>query len=214
MRVRRVKGAYEELVSYNEIFVSNPSDYKGQWNKLFQNENEIHAEFGGGKGRFIIEMAKRNPDVNYIMVDVITEVLLKAVQNADKAKLPNLKMIKIDLNEVMEYFDESELSRIYLNFSDPWPKKRHFKRRLTYRDFLNKYRYILKPEGWIYFKTDNRTLFEFSLNEFSDLDMKLKNISLHLHEKNNPDNVMTEYEEKFSLKGFHIFRVEAAFRKN
>lgn len=213
MRVRRVKGAYEELITYDQVFIADPESKKGKWQEVFGNDHEIHAEFGGGKGRFIIEMAKRYPEINFIMVDVITEVILKAAQRADKVRLPNLKMIMIDLNEVNTFFEDQELSRIYLNFSDPWPKKRHYKRRLTYRDFMKKYQTVLKDEGWIHFKTDNQALFEFSLNEFCALDMIMKNIALDLHSKNDPDNIMTEYEEKFSKKGFHIYRVEAKFRK-
>ncbi len=212
MRVRKIKGAYEELVTYDNVFVEKPEAHRGNWKEVFGNENPIHAEFGGGKGRFIIEMAKKYPDVNFIMVDVITEVILKAAQRAAKEALPNLRMIMIDLNEVNDYFEENELTRIYLNFSDPWPKKRHYKRRLTYRDFMKKYQNVLKEDGWINFKTDNQSLFEFSLNEFCELDMIMKNITLDLHDKEDPDNVMTEYEEKFSKKGFHIYRVEAKFR--
>ncbi|GAU76135.1 tRNA (guanosine(46)-N7)-methyltransferase TrmB [Fusibacter sp. 3D3] len=212
MRVRKIKGAFEELVTYDQVFVVDPASKKSKWHEVFGNDHEIHAEFGGGKGRFIIEMAKRHPDVNFIMIDVITEVILKAAQHAAKVKLPNLKMIMIDLNEVNNFFDADELSRIYLNFSDPWPKKRHYKRRLTYRDFMKKYQSVLKEDGWIHFKTDNQALFEFSLNEFCALDMIMKNIALDLHSQNDLENIMTEYEEKFSKKGFLIYRVEAKFR--
>ncbi|MBF4695647.1 tRNA (guanosine(46)-N7)-methyltransferase TrmB [Fusibacter ferrireducens] len=212
MRVRKIRGAFEELVTYDQVFVVDPASKKGKWHEVFGNDHDIHAEFGGGKGRFIIEMAKRHPNVNFIMVDVITEVILKAAQRADKVKLPNLKMIMIDLREVDAFFEANELSRIYLNFSDPWPKKKHYKRRLTYRDFMKKYQVVLKDEGWIHFKTDNKALFEFSLNEFCALDMIMKHIALDLHAQNDSDNIMTEYEEKFSSKGFHIYRVEAKFR--
>jgi len=121
-------------------------------------------------------------------------------------------MIKINIAFLDQFFDKDELDRIYLNFSDPWPKKKHYKRRLTYRDFLGRYQKVLKEGGWIHFKTDNRTLFEFSLNEFAAIDMKMQEISLDLHSEERPWNVMTEYEQKFSAKGMPIFRVEAQFR--
>ena len=212
MRVRKKPGAFEELLKHEKYYIHNPNDFRGKWHEVFENDNPIHAEFGGGKGGFIIEMARKHPDVNFIMVDVITEVMLKAAEKATKSEVPNLKLIKIDLAFLDQVFAPDELTRIYLNFSDPWPKKRHYKRRLTYRDFLNKYREVLKREGWIYFKTDNRTLFEFSMNEFIDCDLKLKHFTMDLHSLDVPWNVMTEYEKKFSSLGMPIYRVEAQFR--
>lgn len=212
MRVRKKPGAYEELLTYDQYFIETPDLYKGKWQSVFGNDHPIYAEFGGGKGGFIIEMADRNPHINFIMVDLITEVMLKAVEKASEKKRPNLKMIKINLAFLDQFFDKDELDRIYLNFSDPWPKKKHYKRRLTYRAFLERYKTVLKDDGWIHFKTDNRTLFEFSLNEFAAIDMKMQAISLDLHSEERPWNVMTEYEQKFSKKGMPIFRVEAQFR--
>jgi tRNA (guanine-N7-)-methyltransferase len=212
LRVRKKPGAYEELLTYDQYFIETPDLYKGKWQSVFGNDHPIYAEFGGGKGGFIIEMADRNPHINFIMVDLITEVMLKAVEKASEKKRPNLKMIKINLAFLDQFFDKDELDRIYLNFSDPWPKKKHYKRRLTYRAFLERYKTVLKDDGWIHFKTDNRTLFEFSLNEFAAIDMKMQAISLDLHSEERPWNVMTEYEQKFSKKGMPIFRVEAQFR--
>lgn len=213
MRVRKKPGAYEALLEYETYYIDQPEVHKGKWHEVFRNSNPIHAEFGGGKGKFIIEMAKRNPKVNFIMVDAVTEVVLKAVERAEQEEmLPNLRIIKIDLRFAENYFDSEELDRIYLNFSDPWPKKRHYKRRLTYRDFMQVYKTILKKDGWIHFKTDNRSLFEFSLNEFATMDLVMRNIALDLHAQDGIDNVMTEYEEKFSSLGHPIFRVEVAFR--
>jgi tRNA (guanine-N(7)-)-methyltransferase (EC 2.1.1.33) len=213
LRVRKKPGAYEALLEYDTYYIDQPEVHKGKWHEVFGNSNPIHAEFGGGKGKFIIEMAKRNPKVNFIMVDAVTEVVLKAVERAEQEEmLPNLKIIKIDLRFAQNYFDSEELDRIYLNFSDPWPKKRHYKRRLTYRDFMQVYKTILKKDGWIHFKTDNRSLFEFSLNEFATMDLVMRNIALDLHAQDGIDNVMTEYEEKFSSMGHPIFRVEVAFR--
>ncbi|MDH8679627.1 tRNA (guanosine(46)-N7)-methyltransferase TrmB [Fusibacter bizertensis] len=213
MRVRKKPGAYEALLEYDTYYIDQPEVHKGKWHEVFGNSHPIHAEFGGGKGKFIIEMAKRNPEVNFIMVDAVTEVVLKAVERAEQEEMiPNLKIIKIDLRFAQNYFDSEDLDRIYLNFSDPWPKKRHYKRRLTYRDFMDVYKTILKKDGWIHFKTDNRSLFEFSLNEFATMDLVMRNIALDLHAQDGIDNVMTEYEEKFSSMGHPIFRVEVAFR--
>jgi len=212
LRVRKKPGAYEELLTYDQYFIENPEMNKGKWSTVFGNDHPIYAEFGGGKGGFIIEMADRNPDINFIMVDLITEVMLKAVEKASEKKRPNLRMIRINIAFLDQFFDKDELDRIYLNFSDPWPKKKHYKRRLTYRAFLELYKKVLKDDGWIHFKTDNRTLFEFSLNEFAAIDMKMQEISLDLHSKERLWNVMTEYEQKFSAKGMPIFRVEAQFR--
>lgn len=213
MRVRKKPGALEELMALTPWYIHTPEEHKGAWHKVFGNDNPIYSEFGGGKGKFITEMAMKHPDVNFIMVDVITEVMLKAAEKAYDLKLPNLRLIKIDLNFADQYFEKGELDRIYLNFSDPWPKKRHYKRRLTYRGFLEKYQQLLKEGGEIHFKTDNRDLFEFSLNEFAAIDMKMRNISLDLHASDFEGNCMTEYEEKFSSKGMPIYRVEAKFRE-
>ena len=212
MRVRRVPGAYEALLSHKRYFIANPEDNKGKWHHVFGNNHPIHAEFGGGKGRFIIALAQKHPEINYIMVDAVTEVALKAVERAEKHDLPNLRIIQIDLQFVLNYFSEGELDRIYLNFSDPWPKKRHYKRRLTYRDFMSTYQKVLKEDGWIHFKTDNKGLFEFSLNEFADMNLKMKHISLDLHKDLSIENIMTEYEEKFSSLGHPIYRVEVTFK--
>ncbi len=212
LRVRKKPGAYEALVEDEKYFVEVPEAHKGSWKALFGNDNPIHAEFGGGKGKFAIGMAVQYPMINFIMVDAVTEVALKAVERANELDLPNLKIIKIDLQFAENYFAEGELERIYLNFSDPWPKKRHYKRRLTYREFLKVYEKLLIKGGWIHFKTDNRSLFEFSLNEFAEIDCIMRHISLDLHANPTPDNVMTEYEEKFSAMGYPIFRVEVSFR--
>lgn len=212
MRVRRVPGAYEALTELKTYFIEKPEEHKGKWREVFGNDYPIHAEFGGGKGKFIIEMAMKYPEVNFIMVDAVTEVVLKAAQRAERHHLPNLKIVMLDLRFAENYFAEQELDRIYLNFSDPWPKKRHYKRRLTHREFLEIYKRILKTDGWIHFKTDNRGLFEFSLNEFAETDMIMRNITLDLHALGWEDNVMTEYESKFSSMGHPIYRIEVTYR--
>lgn len=212
MRVRRVPGAYEALTELKTYFIEKPEENKGKWREVFGNDHPIHAEFGGGKGKFIIEMAMKYPEINFIMVDAVTEVVLKAAQRAENHQLHNLKIVMLDLRFAENYFAEHELDRIYLNFSDPWPKKRHYKRRLTHREFLEIYKRILKTDGWIHFKTDNRGLFEFSLNEFAETDMIMRNITLDLHALGWVDNVMTEYESKFSSMGHPIYRIEVTYR--
>lgn len=212
MRVRRVPGAFEALTELKTYFIEKPEENKGKWREVFGNDHLIHAEFGGGKGKFIIEMAMKYPEINFIMVDAVTEVVLKAAQRAENHQLHNLKIVMLDLRFAENYFAEHELDRIYLNFSDPWPKKRHYKRRLTHREFLEIYKRILKTDGWIHFKTDNRGLFEFSLNEFAETDMIMRNITLDLHALGWEDNVMTEYESKFSSMGHPIYRIEVTYR--
>jgi len=212
LRVRRVPGAYEALTELKTYFIEKPEEHKGKWREVFGNDHPIHAEFGGGKGKFIIEMAMKYPEVNFIMVDAVTEVVLKAAQRAENHQLHNLKIVMLDLRFAENYFAEHELDRIYLNFSDPWPKKRHYKRRLTHREFLEIYKRILKTDGWIHFKTDNKGLFEFSLNEFAETDMIMRNITLDLHALGWEDNVMTEYESKFSSMGHPIYRIEVTYR--
>ena len=212
MRVRRVPGAYEALTELKTYFIEKPEEHKGKWREVFGNDHPIHAEFGGGKGKFIIEMAMKYPEVNFIMVDAVTEVVLKAAQRAENHQLHNLKIVMLDLRFAENYFAEHELDRIYLNFSDPWPKKRHYKRRLTHREFLEIYKRILKTDGWIHFKTDNKGLFEISLNEFAETDMIMRNITLDLHALGWEDNVMTEYESKFSSMGHPIYRIEVTYR--
>ncbi len=212
MRVRRKPGSLEALAAIAPYFIQSPENHKGKWSGVFGNSNPIHAEFGGGKGRFIVEMAKRNPDTNFIMIDAVPEVALKAAERMKHSCLENVRLILIDLRNVLNVFESGELDRIYLNFSDPWPKKRHYKRRLTYRDFMLMYQKVLKKDGWIHFKTDNRKLFEFSLNEFAQMDLIMRHISLNLHAEDPENNVMTEYEEKFSALGHPIYRVEVKFR--
>lgn len=214
MRIRKIKGAADMLLEYKEHFIANPEVNKGKWKEVFGNDNPIYVEFGGGKGKFSTGMSTLNPNVNFIMVDMVPEVVLKAVEKAKNQKLLNFRLILVDINTIETVFEENEIDRIYLNFSDPWPKKRHYKRRLTYKSFLDKYELILKDQSWIHFKTDNRGLFQYSLNSFAENDMIMKNISLNLHEEElDFENVTTEYEEKFSKQGMPIYRVESKFRK-
>ena len=210
MRRRIKKGADIKLLSYTDYVIrDNIEDLKGRWSERFQNENPIHVEFGTGRGKFITTLAQNNPDINYIAMEIKEEVLLKAVEKAAENNLKNIVFLWADVSNILEYFGEREISRIYINFCDPWPKKRWAKRRLLHRNFLEKYAKILKERGEIHFKTDNVGLFEFSLNEVADCDWKLKNISLDLANNEDFENVTTEYEDKFMSQNIKIHRLEA-----
>ncbi|MFE1628333.1 tRNA (guanosine(46)-N7)-methyltransferase TrmB [Brevibacillus reuszeri] len=210
MRLRNIPGAESALREY-PTFVDNPVSYKGRWKDRFGNDNPIHIEIGCGKGRFINTLAERHPDVNFIAVELKAEVVLRAVQRTEYREIPNLAFVQFDASKLTELFADHEVSRLYLNFSDPWPKTRHAKRRLTYASFLQTYRQVLKEDGEIHLKTDNEPLFEFSLNQFAGERFQMRNITFDLHQsKLAADNVMTEYEERFSSRGQRIYRVEAS----
>lgn len=210
MRLRNIPGAESALREY-PTFVDNPVSYNGRWKDRFGNDNPIHIEIGCGKGRFINTLAERHPDVNFIAVELKAEVVLRAVQRTEYREIPNLAFVQFDASKLTELFADHEVSRLYLNFSDPWPKTRHAKRRLTYASFLQTYRQVLKEDGEIHLKTDNEPLFEFSLNQFAGERFQMRNITFDLHQsKLAADNVMTEYEERFSSRGQRIYRVEAS----
>ncbi|MDD5979819.1 MAG: tRNA (guanosine(46)-N7)-methyltransferase TrmB [bacterium] len=203
MRLRNVKGK-KEILDNAIVIIKNPEEYKGSWNKLFLNDNEINIEIGTGKCKFIKELALKNPNINYIGIEKSDSILSLAVKNKEFPS--NLKLVCYDASKIDELFS-FEVSKIYLNFSDPWPKKRHSKRRLTSKNFLEKYDSIFKNDKKIEFKTDNMGLFEYSLISFVDYGYKIKDLSLDLHKLENNDNILTEYEEKFSKKGFRIYKV-------
>ena len=211
MRVRNRKGATELLEAHPQYVILNPADAKGRWQEIFGNDHPIHVEVGSGKGAFVSGMAKANPEINYIGIDIQKSVLSYALDKVIATDVPNIKLLWVDGSDLTDYFEEGEIDRLYLNFSDPWPKKRHEKRRLTYQSFLATYQQILPENGEIHFKTDNRGLFEYSLVSFSQYGMKLKGVWLDLHASDFEDNVLTEYEQKFANKGQVIYRVEAAF---
>ena len=212
MRVRNRPGAAEMLAAHPNFVISDPTLWKGKWNELFENDHPIHIEIGMGKGQFITGMAKAHPEINYIGVEMQVSVVSIALDKLIEQPLPNLKLLHVDGSALTEYFADSEIDQIYLNFSDPWPKKRHEKRRLTYKTFLAVDEQILRPNGEIHFKTDNQGLFEYSLASFSQYGMILKQVWLDLHQSQFEGNIMTEYEEKFSSKGQRIYRVEAQFQ--
>ena len=211
MRVRNRKGATELLEANPQYVVLNPADAKGKWQELFGNDHPIHIEVGSGKGAFITGMAKANPNINYIGIDIQKSVLSYALDKVLATDVPNIKLLWVDGSDLTNYFADGEIDRLYLNFSDPWPKKRHEKRRLTYKSFLDTFKQILPEKGEVHFKTDNRGLFEYSLVSFSQYGMKLKGVWLDLHASDLEGNVLTEYEQKFSSKGQVIYRVEAVF---
>ena len=211
MRVRNRKGATELLEAHPQYVILNPADAKGRWQEIFGNDHPIHVEVGSGKGAFVSGMAKANPNINYIGIDIQKSVLSYALDKVLATDVPNIKLLWVDGSDLTDYFEDGEIDRLYLNFSDPWPKKRHEKRRLTYQSFLATYQQILPENGEIHFKTDNRGLFEYSLVSFSQYGMKLKGVWLDLHASDFEDNVLTEYEQKFANKGQVIYRVEAAF---
>ena len=207
MRLLNIKGA-DEIVSNSPLCIQNPVELKGNWNNYFGNNNPIHIEVGMGKGQFITTLAKQHPEINYIGIEKYSSVLLRAVQKMEEEQLLNLKFILIDAKEITDVFDNEEVDRIYLNFSDPWPKDRHAKRRLPSRQFLSKFDEILKKDGILEFKTDNKSLFNFAVDEVEPAGWNLKEITYDLHndEKMVQGNIMTEYEEKFSSMGNPIYK--------
>lgn len=207
MRLRNVAGS-REAIATSRFVVQNPKERKGQWHILFQNTNPIHIEIGMGKGRFLMDLAKLHPEINYIGIEKYSSVLIRGIQKMEAEELPNLYFIRMDAEEITECFEKNEINKIYLNFSDPWPKDRHAKRRLPSREFLNRYREILSKDGNLEFKTDNKELFSFALEELAPAKWKIEQITYDLHhdDKMMEGNIMTEYEERFSAKGNPIYK--------
>ncbi|HEL0009621.1 TPA: tRNA (guanosine(46)-N7)-methyltransferase TrmB [Streptococcus equi subsp. zooepidemicus] len=211
MRVRKRKGAQEHLENNPHYVILEPEAAKGRWCEVFGNDHPIHIEVGSGKGAFITGMALKNPEINYIGIDIQLSVLSYALDKVLASQAPNVRLLRVDGSSLTNYFDAGEVDMMYLNFSDPWPKSRHEKRRLTHRSFLDTYKQILPENGEIHFKTDNRGLFEYSLASFSQYGMTLKQVWLDLHASDYQGNVMTEYEARFAKKGQVIYRLEATF---
>ncbi|WP_373230100.1 tRNA (guanosine(46)-N7)-methyltransferase TrmB [Cohnella sp.] len=218
MRLRGRKNIRESLERQPDLVVLEPQKLKGRWHEFFGNDNPIHIECGMGKGQFISRMSFNNPNNNYIGMDIYDELLRRGSEKArtlwksEKGidEVPNLALVRGNVEFLEKMFEPSELERIYLNFSDPWPKSKHGKRRLTHPRFLLKYKDLLSDIGEIHFKTDSLSLFEFSLNSFSAVELQMRNISLDLHRHGvREDLVMTEYETKFVGQGMPIYRLEA-----
>ena len=208
MRLKHVKGA-EDIVENSSYVIKNPENNKGNFNKLFGNNNPIHIEIGMGKGNFIINNAIKYPNINFIGIEKYDSVMVKPIRRLEELDLPNLRLIRMDANNIEEVFDK-EIDQIYLNFSDPWPKERHAKRRLTSPNFLAKYSNIFKSTNRITMKTDNRKLFEYSIQMFNESNFKIDEISLNLYEDDIKDNIPTEYEIKFSSQGYPIYMIKVS----
>ena len=207
MRLKNVPGA-REAIAASDLVIKDAEGLKGKWREYWGNDKEIHIEVGMGKGKFMMGMAKAHPDVNYIGIEMYSSVLYRAVQKLELEPLDNLKYLLLDAKDIANVFDKGEVDRIYLNFSDPWPKDRHAKRRLPSRQFLARFDQILKDGGVIEFKTDNKDLFTFAEEEVEPAGWKILEITYDLHndEKMVEGNIMTEYEEKFSSMGNPIYK--------
>lgn len=206
MRLRNIKGA-QDIIAVSD-YVINPYEYKGKIKSLFDNSNKIEIEIGMGKGDFIIEKAKQNPHINFIGIEKYATVLVSVIKKLENEKLDNLKIINLDASNIDEIF-KKEVSKIYLNFSDPWPKKRHSHRRLTSKIFLDKYANIFEGDYLIEMKTDNRNLFEYSLQTISQNGYYFDLVNLDLYSNLNEDNIATEYEKKFVRLGNPIYKLVA-----
>ena len=211
MRLRNVKGS-SDVIKNNNYVIKDYLNYKGRFKDIFKNNNPIHIEIGMGKGDFIIGMAKKYPNINFIGIEKYDSVMVRALQKLD-IEIPNLRLIRMDATYIEDVFSK-EIETIYLNFSDPWPKKRHSKRRLTSINFLKKYDLLFKGENNIIMKTDNRKLFEFSIIEFTNYGYSIEDISLDMYKDDIKENVQTEYEKKFHTLGYPIYKIVVKKQKN
>lgn len=210
MRLRNVPGA-REAIADSPLAVNEPATFKGKWKEAFGNDHPIRIEIGMGKGKFITTLAQQNPDINYVGIEKYSSVLIRAIEKCEELEVPNLRFIRMDAEYICDVFEKGEVDRIYLNFSDPWPKDRHAKRRLTSKQFFDRYDKILKKDGIVEFKTDNDLLFQFSLEQVPEAGWELAEQTWDLHndERLMEGNVMTEYENKFSAKGNPIHKLIA-----
>lgn len=212
MRMRKKKHLYERLDACSDLIIPDITAYEGDIKAVFDNDKPLHMEIGCGKGGFILETAKRNPHINFIAIEKNSNVLVLAAEKIKNAGLDNVKFLAGDVNMLRQFNTDTKCDVIYINFCDPWHKNSYRRRRLTHEIHLALWQRLLVENGEIHFKTDNKNLFEFSLNSFSDYDMKLRNITLDLHNSDFEGNVMTEYEKLFSEKGQPIYRCEAVYR--
>ena len=210
MRLRNVPGS-REAIADSPLAVNEPVLLKGNWSKEFGNGHPVRIEIGMGKGKFITTLAQQNPDINYVGIEKYSSVLIRAIEKCKELDVPNLRFIRMDAEYICDVFEKGEVDRIYLNFSDPWPKDRHVKRRLTSKQFFQRYDAILKEDGIVEFKTDNHSLFQFSLEQVAEAQWHLteQTWDLHRDERLMKGNVMTEYEEKFSAMGNPIHKLIA-----
>lgn len=209
MRLRHIPGA-EQMIEESPYVIQKPEERKGKWHEVFGNHNPIYIEVGMGKGKFIMELARTNPEINYIGIERYSTVLLKALQKREQLQLSNIYFMCVDAKNLAEIFEPGEVARIYLNFSDPWPKDRHAKRRLTSPQFMEVYDKILSKDGRVEFKTDNRGLFDYSLESVPEAGWKILESTFDLHHSEMAEgNVMTEYETKFAAEGKPICKLTA-----
>lgn len=208
--MRNKPWAFDYLES-NAHLVDINNEYAKKIKDFFPVDRELHIEVGTGMGTFITTLASRNPDINFVGIELDKNVMIRVVEKVKALELDNLRLVLLDANKIMDYFNPNEVDKLYLNFSDPWPKNRHAKRRLTHSGFLSSYKLILKNDSIIEFKTDNRGLFEFSLQSMNAFGMKFQALNLDVHDNEPEDNIRTEYEEKFSSRGHKIYWIQASF---
>ncbi|QAR21604.1 tRNA (guanosine(46)-N7)-methyltransferase TrmB [Limosilactobacillus fermentum] len=215
MRVKHKKWAVPLMEAHPEMMTMDPASFKGRWQERFAKPQPLQVEVGMGKGQFIIGMAKAHPEINFIGLEIELTVAAIALKNALPEQLPNLTLVRGDGAGLDTYFEDGSIDRLYLNFSDPWPKTRHEKRRLTYKTFLANYQQVVKPGGGLEFKTDNQGLFEYSLTSLNNFGMIFDGVWLNLHESpENEGNVETEYEQRFASLGQPIYKLKAHFPVN
>ena len=216
MRLRRKPWIDEAIHEFDDFVSARDQELgeekKGAWDEVFGRKAPLYAELGTGKGDFISQLAELHPEINYIGIEAQQDVLYSAAKKVQEKGLKNVRLLVFDINNIENIFAPGEVDRFYVNFCDPWPKARHAKRRLTHVNFLEKYRRLLKKGGELFFKTDNRPLFDFSLEQFAEAGLQVEDVSFDLHAENRPDNIMTEYERKFSGFGEKINRCEVTFR--
>lgn len=200
-----------DYLESNDHIVDVNNTYSKKIKEFFSTVQPIHIEVGTGMGTFITTLAQNNPDINYVGIEIDKNVMIRVTEKVLELGLTNVRLLLLDANKLMEYFNENEIDKIYLNFSDPWPKTRHAKRRLTHSNFLSSYKQLLKEHSIVEFKTDNRRLFEFSLMSMNAYGMKFNNLNLDVHDDEPEENIRTEYEEKFSKRGHKIYWIQASF---
>jgi len=211
MRLRHVKGAKDTIKAYPNLIHNNLDNKAIIIKNIFKNDNPVHIEIGMGKGKFIYTKALNNPNINFIGIEKFDSVIIRALQKAIDNPLENLFLIRMDAVDLLTIFEKNSIDKIYLNFSDPWPKDRHCKRRLTHKNYLNIYKQITHINAELHFKTDNIDLFEYSVEEIEKYPMKIKYLTKDLHKSDFKDNIMTEFEEKFSKLGKKIYKLTATF---
>jgi len=210
LRMRNKPWAIDYLES-NDQFVDVNNNYSKKIKEFFSKDQPLHIEVGTGMGTFITTLAENNPDINYVGIEIDKNVMIRVTEKVVDLGLENVRLVLLDANKLMDYFNENEVDKVYLNFSDPWPKNRHAKRRLTHSNFLSSYKQLLKENSIVEFKTDNRGLFEFSLISMNTYGMKFENLNLDVHDDEPETNIRTEYEEKFSQRGHKIYWIQASF---